>query len=308
MKQCLILLGLVSILFACSSSDKNLDNYVNIPENTQSVQRQIVSVLSGASIIDQRGTKLSSRSTLKQRRICIEYLSSVIAQLSLKPVTHDYLAPNTNFFADLLIGPFKGTNLYTVLPSTTPSDEYVILGAHFDTAKGCPGANDNASSIALLYGVLRQLSEIPVRNMNVMIVFFDQEEEELIGSTAFARYISKENLNVHSVHTFDQNGWDEDGDKAIEIELPTQSLENLYRAHCKKMGIPLHLTRVNSTDHHSFREAGYPAVGVTEEYFNGDSTPYKDTINDTFDTINFEYLTSTTNLIFEVIKDIITRS
>ena len=51
--------------------------------------------------------------------------------------------------------------------------EKIIFSAHYDAVKGSPGANDNASGVAVLLGLCRELrnSQIPVR-----IVFFDHEE------------------------------------------------------------------------------------------------------------------------------------
>ena len=47
-------------------------------------------------------------------------------------------------------------------------------------------------------------------------------------------------------------------------------------------------------------------MGVTEEYRNKDTTPHIHRATDTFDTIDFEYLASTTKLVGEVIKGLIT--
>ena len=138
-----------------------------------------------------------------------------------------------------------------------------------------------------------------------MLVFFDQEEEGLVGSRAFVKFLRKNEYEIHSVHTFDQMGWDNDQDRAIELELPTSELEALYKLKAKEFGIQVHVTKVNSTDHHSFREQGFNAVGITEEYVNDDTTPFKDTAMDTYDTVSLAYIESTTQLVYEVIKDII---
>ncbi|MBI4268092.1 MAG: M28 family peptidase, partial [Chloroflexi bacterium] len=51
--------------------------------------------------------------------------------------------------------------------------EKLLFSAHYDAIKSCPGANDNASGVAVLLGLCRELkhSHAPVR-----IVFFDREE------------------------------------------------------------------------------------------------------------------------------------
>ncbi|MFD2561616.1 M28 family metallopeptidase [Aquimarina rubra] len=307
-KKSICLLLLLICILGCNSITEKDIVIKPLPAKTEEAQAKIISVLSGNEKTNNSQDIINSRTTVEEKRIARAYLSQIIKQLNLTPVTHNYQEPNTNAFIDLLIGPFKGTNIFTKVPSKTSSNEYVVLGAHYDTARNCPGANDNASAIAVLYGVLKKLSDLQSLNKNVIIVFFDQEEEDLVGSRAFAKYLIKNNFNVHSVHTFDQIGWDKDADKAIELELPTPEIETLYKTQADKLNIPIYITKVNSTDHQSFREAGFNAVGITEEFANGDTTPFKDTENDTFETIDIEYIASTTELIFEVIQQLVTEN
>ncbi|NJB72031.1 Zn-dependent M28 family amino/carboxypeptidase [Saonia flava] len=307
MKLQLIII-MIFVFTSCSNSEEEKVVIDNFPQDINEAQIEIVSSLSGNQPIQPKGIELNARATLKERKLSRAYLIELLKKLSLKPIEQNYRQKNVNSFVDILIGPFKGTNIYGVLPASKSTNQYIILGAHYDTARDCPGANDNASAIALLYGVTKRLSEISTREANVLIVFFDQEEEELIGSKAFARYIQKQKLEILSAHTFDQIGWDKDEDRAIELELPTIELEEIYKEQGIKLGIPVHTTRVNSTDHQSFRDMGINAVGITEEYVNKDTSPFKDTPNDKFNTINFEYVESTTNLIYEVIKTLVSKN
>jgi len=267
-------------------------------------QKKIIAELSGNKTL-QNGKTISSRSTKEERQLTREYLSELISSIGLKSEYQEYKLPNVNPLADLLFEPFKGANVYTLLPSTKQSDEYIILGAHFDTERNCPGAIDNASGIAISFGVIKKLTELEQRNVNVILVFFDQEEENLIGSQAFAQKLKKEKLKILSVHTMDTMGWDRDGDRAVELELPTEYLKEIYSSTGEKLGIPIHYTKVNSTDHHSFRELGFNATGLTDELVNGDYAPFKDTPKDTYETVNFNYVASCTELVFQVTKKLI---
>ena len=260
-------------------------------------QQLIIGSLTGFVALENRSS-LKSRATNSERAMARQFLSAQMKTISLVPIEHAYRMPNLNVWQDLLIRPFTGVNLYAVLPATLKSEEYVILGAHYDTALNCPGANDNATGVALVFSVARMLGNLENRTKNVIIVIFDQEEEDLIGSSAFAKFVKKENFSIHSVHTIDQMGWDQDGDLAIELELPTAGLESVYKKWANLQGVNVHVTKVNSTDHQSFRALGYPAVGITEEYVNNDTSPYKDSPNDTFETVNFEYLYSSTILVY----------
>jgi hypothetical protein len=51
--------------------------------------------------------------------------------------------------------------------------------------------------------------------------------------------------------------------------------------------------------------AKFPAVGVTEGYRSGDTTPHRHMATDRFATINIDYLKSTTVLVSQVIADLV---
>lgn len=294
---------LLLLLIFCLNGRSNKENSFN-NKTVYKTQKKIIEELSGAVNLED-GTLIQNRSTFKNRIHTRKYLAELIQEIGLKPEIQKYVLPNVNPLIDILFNPFKGANVYTVLPSTIESDEYLILGAHFDTELNCPGAIDNATGVALIYQVLAELSTAESRTKNIIVVFFDQEEENLNGSQAFAKYLKKNKLKVHSVHTFDTMGWDKDGDRAVELELPTKALEKAYKTNAAKLEIPLHLSPCNSTDHQSFREVGYQAVGLTDEYYNGDYPPHKDTPKDKFKTVNFDYLQSCTQLVLATVKDII---
>jgi hypothetical protein len=66
--------------------------------------------------------------------------------------------------------------------------------------------------------------------------------------------------------------------------------------------IPITLTNTGTTDHASFRPA-FPAIGVTEGYRSGDTSPDYHRPTDTFDKVDFPYLLSTTTLVARVLAD-----
>jgi len=66
-------------------------------------------------------------------------------------------------------------NLEVVLPGRRPGRATLVIGAHYDSAVGTPGADDNASAVAVLLEVARSLADHPPRRP-VRIVFFDCEE------------------------------------------------------------------------------------------------------------------------------------
>lgn len=266
-------------------------------------QKQIIGDLSGVNELDDLGF-LTARSTSSEREKARKYLLNTFEEMGISAHRQKYTQANIHPAIDLILGPFRGQNIYATLPATQESNRYVIIGAHFDTERGCPGAIDNGSGVALVLSVFKKLQTQPERKLNIIAVLFDQEEENLNGSKAFAEFLIEQNYDIHSVHSFDAMGWDRDNDRAIEIALPAPFLDSLYRTKGKELGIPVYTTEVNASDHASFLDAGIPVTGVTDEYVGGDYAPYKDTPKDTFDTVNFEYLESCANLVFEVIQSI----
>lgn len=303
--------SLIFILFLGCSTKEYPDIIIDeIPKNQMEFQKIIIAQLTGEKSIKTVGSddiSIYDRWSSQEKRVSLEYLKQILEKIGLEPVFHTYSIPNTNFAVDLLIEPLNGTNIYATLPATSGSDEYVIMGAHYDTGgKNIPGAIDNGSGIALILSVLRKVKKLEFRNKNLMVVFFDQEEEGIsAGSTAFANYLNKTDSKVHSVHTFDMVGWDSDNNKEIELELPSKEIEDIYRKHASLLNIPIYTTNTNSSDHYSFIKAGINAVGVSQAYGKGDNSGKKDTPEDKYHLVNFEYLESATKLAYEVIKEII---
>src|SRR5262245_30989011 len=55
------------------------------------------------------------------------------------------------------IGDRNVSNIVSELPGERKKDEIVILGAHYDTVETTPGADDNASAVAVLIETARLL-------------------------------------------------------------------------------------------------------------------------------------------------------
>lgn len=69
----------------------------------------------------------------------------------------------------------EAVNLEVVLTGARADARELVVGAHYDSAPGTPGADDNASAVAILLEMARALSRSkPKRNLR--LVFFDCEE------------------------------------------------------------------------------------------------------------------------------------
>jgi len=267
-------------------------------------QSDFISVLTGHSKFN--GIEINRRYSSAERESTRSYIKEQLMGLNLQPIERAYEEniPMLNKRQN----PAKGVNLYTIIPATSESNEYVLLGAHFDTVKESPGASDNASGCALVYGVAKAMMKQKVRRKNLMIVFLDKEEIGHAGAYAFSKWLKEESFNIHSVHTADQVGWDKDGDRNIELEVPSKSLKEAYRKHTNTFDIKAYVTRETGSDHKEFREAGFNAIGITEEYRRGDTSPFHHDPEDKFETIDFEYLGFVTYFVFKVIEGLINQA
>jgi hypothetical protein len=265
-------------------------------------QTKVVSALTGGSEISP-GRIIDRRWTSEEKSLTRNYLSGLMEGIDQNPVERSYETQLPKKYKNTKL--FKGVNLYTIIPATTPSSEYVIIGAHYDTFKDTPGADDNASGCALVYGLGKMITKLKTRSKNVILVFFDEEETGHAGSLAFANWVKVEDFDVHSVHTADEVGWDQDQDKNIELELPTPYLAALYRKHAEPFAIKVYETKTTGSDHREFREAGFSAVGISEEYKNGDGNPHHHKSSDTFEKVDYQFLAFVTYLIFKVVEEVL---
>ncbi len=225
------------------------------------------------------------RATNTQRMTARAYLSAQLSSLGWTPKANDYPG---------------GSNVYATIPATMGGNgKEIIVGAHFDSVTGSPGANDNASGSVVVLAIARYLADVTCRSAPVTVVFFDQEEAGLFGSRAFA--MQRIPANVAAVHTIDQVAWDSDGDHRFELESPTTALAAEWRAAAQVVGVPVTVTTTEGTDHESFRNAGFAAIGLTEEYVGGDTSPFRHQPGDTVATVNVDYLELAAKLTAQVI-------
>ncbi|MGQ9618454.1 MAG: M20/M25/M40 family metallo-hydrolase [Candidatus Aminicenantia bacterium] len=82
-----------------------------------------------------------------------------------------------------------GYNVIGIIRGSAPKlkEEAIILGAHLDHLGRCyelmPGANDNASGVAVVLGVAEALSKSPVKpKRSIILIFFGSEEQGVYGS------------------------------------------------------------------------------------------------------------------------------
>jgi Zn-dependent M28 family amino/carboxypeptidase len=84
-----------------------------------------------------------------------------------------------------------GVNILAVIPGTDLADEYVVVGSHYDHLATCRvvvssdticnGATDNATGVAAVLEIARQVALQPTRR-SLVVALWDGGEDELLGS------------------------------------------------------------------------------------------------------------------------------
>jgi hypothetical protein len=109
------------------------------------------------------------------------------------PAARFGLGKRISFTFSRKVTDLTGRNVAGIIAGSDPElkDEYIILSAHFDhlgTRNGqvFNGANDNASGVAAVLEIMRNLALEKNNARSVVAVFYTGEEKGLLGSTYFA--------------------------------------------------------------------------------------------------------------------------
>ncbi len=168
--------------------------------------------------------------------------------------------------------------------------ETVVVGAHYDSSRGSPGADDNATGVAVLLALARSLQRVPLAR-TVRLVAFAAEQpphsgSETMGSVRYVRDIQREGPVITSMISLDSLGRYSNRIPWPLRELPilrsdlmllgdlasrpilAQAEEAFDRANTgiriTKATFPLLFSDVRSSDHWSFAREGIPAFMVTD--------------------------------------------
>jgi Zn-dependent M28 family amino/carboxypeptidase len=82
------------------------------------------------------------------------------------------------------------SNVVAIREGTSRAAEIVVVGAHYDSVSGCPGANDNATGVAALLELARRFSKDPQPRTLHFVAFVNEEppffQTEHMGSVVYA--------------------------------------------------------------------------------------------------------------------------
>ena len=149
---------------------------------------------------------------------------------------------------------FEGMNIIVSIGS---GKKEILAVTHYDVVPGSPGANDNASTIAVLFNILKKLKKYKVKN-KIVIAIFDDEEVGIVGSSAYVEKHGVKNIvavyNMELVGMGDMMGiWPvtRDVEKSPVLENLRKSIKDLgyYYEEAGKLSL-------FSGDYLAFRRAG----------------------------------------------------
>src|SRR4030042_2728171 len=97
-------------------------------------------------------------------------------------------------------------NIVAEKKGVTSPHRVFILGAHYDTVPGSPGADDNASAIAVLLEVARNIQSVPLEG-TVRLIAFSLEEYDYIGSTHYVESLKKGEEKILGMISLEMGGF-----------------------------------------------------------------------------------------------------
>lgn len=224
-------------------------------------------------------------------------------------------------------------NVEVEITGKTRPEEIVVIGAHYDSARGTPGADDNATGTAAVLELARLLKgQSPART--VRFVAFVNEElpffgTEYMGSWVYARRSSGLGEKIAGMLSIEMAGYYSDVEGSQKYPFPfsyfypkignfiafvgnlssrslVRKCVESFRKHAafpsEGAAAPGRITGVGWSDHWAFWQEGYQAVMVTDTAFF--RYKYYHTSGDTPDKIDYPNMARVVSGLRGVILDL----
>ena len=203
---------------------------------------------------------------------------------------------------------YQTQNLAAVIRGTAHPDSFLIVSAHYDhlgmmgKSVYFPGANDNASGVAMLLELAAHYAEPENRPAcSVVFLLFGAEEAGLVGSQYSVAHPLVPLKNIKFLVNLDLLGTGEQGATVVNgrvFEAPYQRLAALNEAHHYLSALGARGRAANS-DHFPFSEAGVPAFFL---YTRGGSSAYHD-VNDQPEALSLAGFTGAFGLVRDFLNE-----
>jgi Zn-dependent M28 family amino/carboxypeptidase len=246
-----------------------------------------------------------------------EYLADTFAQLGLQVSLHPFEAMGGTY-----------RNVHASLSPTHQSKDRgvsqtpLILAAHYDTVESSPGADDNASAVAVLLETARRLRGVD-RMREIHCIGFCLEEEGFLGSLAYAAELKAARRNIAGAIVLECVGYasNEEGSQTVPPGTPiavptignflavvgntasaalTASVEQAMKPHVPVVSLVIPgngelLPDSRRSDHAAFWQYGFPAVMLTDTANFRNPNYHRST--DTIETLNLRFLGQVANAV-----------
>lgn len=167
----------------------------------------------------------------------------------------------------------RSANVIAAPPSFRPGRPHLVLGAHLDTVPQAPGAEDNASGVAVLLAAAEAVAQRRTR-LPVVFVAFGAEEprgetdaDHHYGSRAYVSSLSpRARRALRGMVSLDRVGVGSTVPVGPALDGPDALADELVRA-ARLARVPVTREVDRSSDHWQFVGAGLPGVRLG-------STPY----------------------------------
>jgi Zn-dependent M28 family amino/carboxypeptidase len=209
-------------------------------------------------------------------------------------------------------------NLIVNLPNQANENlSPILIGAHYDAVPGTPGADDNATGVAVLLELARIFAAQPAK-YPLRLVAFDMEEYGLLGSAEYAALLRQQQQPLRLMMSLEMLGYynstpgSQNYPSPLEKFYPNtgdfialignlrtiRDLISLSRS-IRKVGVAsqwlpvpnrgLIVPQTRLSDHAPFWDLGYPAIMVTDTAFM--RNPHYHKSSDAIATLDLDFLT-----------------
>ena len=222
------------------------------------------------------------------KQIAEHFLIDQFREMGLKPVNWAYT--QSLLHEDSI----AVRNVVGLLPAATPSDEYIVIGAHYDHLGKLghtiyPGADDNASGVTALLSIARMFCAMKADGVgprkNLLFVAFDGKELGMAGSRWFVRHLPVPRSKITAMINMDMLGTDlvpPGRNREYLFAIGENTLPETYQGYlsylCHRTAYKLDLDLTfygsrdfykmmyETSDQQPFARAGIPAVLFTSAF------------------------------------------
>jgi len=169
-------------------------------------------------------------------------------------------------------GATSGVNIIGTIKGTTTPDNWVIIGAHYDSTSqspttAAPGAEDDGSGTAAVLEIARVFSTYPPPS-TVLLILYSGEEQGLLGSAAHAQSLvaGGDSSKLKLMHDMDMIAYQSNPSAQPQVILETTSahvsLFPYYRNSATSFTTlgTFESTNAFGSDHESYLRRGMPAL------------------------------------------------